>query len=144
MEKTKLSTTSKLKKCSTWVDVFSYFQPVLSPSVAWYIGAAEAWEEWSTFLSWLLLMTLFSLSLIWDDLKCLRSQMRQSPEVLLVWSRGTVISWGKRCPIQLGWGVGNRRSGSSGIRRNNLWERLKDINLQLCALATAMWVTSCF
>lgn len=39
------------------------------------------------------------------------------------------------CPIKM-------RSGSSGISRNNLWERLKDINLQLDAVATALWVTS--
>lgn len=48
---------------------------------------------------------------------------------------------GKRCPVQLRWALGNWRSGRSGISRNNLWESLKDINLQLGAVGTAMWVT---
>lgn len=121
-----------------------------SPSCSWFL---KAW--WSTQRLWMskrdgplfsasyLTSFLYSIyfcltsDLYWYNLLQNETQSERKCVQLEVLSRWTIISWEKKvsCPIRV-------RSGSSGIFRNNLWERLKDINLQLGALATEMWATS--
>lgn len=103
----------------------------------------ERAQEWLILLSLdadMLLLFFFTQSyLAWPPMQPNETQSQRN--VSSMFEPMVQLSHGEKVSCSIRKRVGKGSSGSSSIRRNNLWERLNDINLQLAALVMAVWDT---